>query len=147
MIDNPQDRIATLEAKVQELDTLVNLVLRLLSCELHRLVDRLAWSLALNEFRVERLAGLAGVRDLDSGDVASRGAGDDDVRPECYLAGFDQDGDQGEPGQGPATADRAAPRSFGPPPPRGREQADRDTGARIQPNVPNQDTADSDPAI
>jgi hypothetical protein len=32
MID-PQDRIAALEAKVQELDTLVNLVLRLLSVE------------------------------------------------------------------------------------------------------------------
>lgn len=33
MPDNPQERIANLEAKVQELDTLVNLVLRLLACE------------------------------------------------------------------------------------------------------------------
>jgi len=33
MADNPQDRIAALEAKVQELDTLVNLALRLLAVE------------------------------------------------------------------------------------------------------------------
>ena len=33
MADDPQDRIAALEAKVQELDTLVNLALRLLAVE------------------------------------------------------------------------------------------------------------------
>jgi hypothetical protein len=33
MIDDPQDRIAALEAKVQELDALVNLALRLLAVE------------------------------------------------------------------------------------------------------------------
>ena len=33
MVDDPLERIAALEAKVQELDTLVNLVLRLLAVE------------------------------------------------------------------------------------------------------------------